>query len=256
LAQMPVSVVKQLQPEEWVYATHKDNRRADQSIWVSTPGLRTHTHFDSDHNMFIQLLGKKRFVLWAPNQTQKMCPFPRLHPLWHKSRADFEQPDTTLLACATYGETEALAVDVGPGDVLYVPPFWWHSSLVLVPQIHSEGTQHCEPVKMAPGPEQSLLALAKHWLFMPSVQHIEPVHVFPGPLQPLMVPATHVMSGGTQHFVPVKDTEEPLQPLPVPGTHWAGPFAKQYVPVQKRPSDALQPPIVPAAGVQSCGTQH
>lgn len=137
-----------------------------------------------------------------------------------------------------------------------VPPFRLHSSLVLVPQIHSEGTQHCEPVKMAPGPEQSLLALAKHWLLLPSVQHIVPVHVFPGPLQPSMAPATQVMSSGTQHFVPVKDTEGPLQPPPVPGTHWAGPFTRQYVPVQKSPPHALQTPMVPAAGVQSSGTQH
>merc|ERR1712050_495894 len=28
-----------------------------------------------------------------------------------------------------------------------MPPFRLHSSRVLVPQIHREGTQHCEPVK-------------------------------------------------------------------------------------------------------------
>jgi len=98
-------------------------------------GQRTHTHFDSDHNLFIQLRGRKRFVMWAPNQSSLLCPFPRLHPLWHKSQVHFEEYDRRVRQCARYVESEAVVVDVGPGDVLYVPPFWWHTVETLEPSL-------------------------------------------------------------------------------------------------------------------------
>lgn len=76
---------------------------------------------------------------------RRLCPFPRLHPLWHKSRVDFDAPaaadfsggfrhetEASLRrerdrACAAYNASRALATTVGPGDVLYVPPYWWHT---------------------------------------------------------------------------------------------------------------------------------
>lgn len=104
------------------------------SMWLSTPGVRTHTHFDSDPNFFVQLVGRKRFVLWPPNQTALLCPFPRLHPLWHKSRANFEAPDLSP-PCSSYPESEAIATEVAPGDLLYIPPFWWHTVETLSPSL-------------------------------------------------------------------------------------------------------------------------
>ena len=40
-----------------LYASEFDQRHAMQYAWLSSPGLRTHTHFDSDRNVFIQLIG-------------------------------------------------------------------------------------------------------------------------------------------------------------------------------------------------------
>ena len=118
-----------------LYASDDDEKRARQFMWLSSPSVRTHTHFDSDRNSFVQLLGTKRFFLWHPRQTPLLCPFPRLHPLWHKSRADFEAPDLTIIPCANYSSSEALTVDVGPGDVLYIPPFYWHTVETLTPSL-------------------------------------------------------------------------------------------------------------------------
>ena len=52
----------------------------------------TPLHYDGHHNLFLQLAGAKRFLLLPPEATPLLYPFPRLHPLWHKSRADFEAP--------------------------------------------------------------------------------------------------------------------------------------------------------------------
>ena len=50
--------------------------------------------------------------------------FPRVHPLWHKSKLDLCHPDFE-----TYPEAATLiptVVDVQAGDVLYIPPYVWH----------------------------------------------------------------------------------------------------------------------------------
>ena len=140
---IPPALRSALQPHAGaLYTSGFDAGEALQYMWLSSPGLRTHTHFDSDANVFVQLLGRKRFVLWAPNQTSRLCPYPRLHPLWHKSRVDFEtagplhaHSPALPTACSNYSASEALAVDVLPGDVLYLPPFWWHTVETLTPSL-------------------------------------------------------------------------------------------------------------------------
>ncbi|KAL3916326.1 MAG: hypothetical protein SGPRY_006867 [Prymnesium sp.] len=132
-SEVPSRIRKFLEPQEWMYPHSDDAKARMQYMWLSTPGVRTHTHFDSDPNFFVQLIGRKRFVLWAPNQSATMCPFPRLHPLWHKSRADFEKPDLTVPSCERYNESIAVVVEVNPGDVLFVPQFWWHTVETLSP---------------------------------------------------------------------------------------------------------------------------
>ena len=116
-----------LQPSRALYHSEFDHKAAMQYMWLSSSGSRTHTHFDNDHNVFVQLIGTKRFVLWPPNQSEALCPYPRLHPLWHKSRAHFGAPDMRVPACANYSRARALALDVQPGDLLYLPPWWWHT---------------------------------------------------------------------------------------------------------------------------------
>lgn len=130
---VPAALRRELQPQKPLYATDFDASEALQYVWLSAAAVRTHTHFDSDRNIFVQLVGRKRFVLWAPNQTSHLCPYARLHPLWHKSRVAFEAPD--LERCPDYARAEALTVDVLPGHILYVPPFWWHTVETVTPSL-------------------------------------------------------------------------------------------------------------------------
>ena len=125
--EVPQRLQAALEPQEWLYPQADDAAARMQYMWLSTPGVRTHTHFDSDPNFFVQLIGTKRFVLWDPRESSRLCPFPRLHPLWHKSRVDFEAPDLTSGPCHEYNQSRALVAEVSPGDLLFVPPFWWHT---------------------------------------------------------------------------------------------------------------------------------
>ena len=47
---------RELEPRSLLFANAQDEKKSMQYVWLSTPGVRTHTHFDSDHNIFVQLV--------------------------------------------------------------------------------------------------------------------------------------------------------------------------------------------------------
>jgi len=128
------SLVNDTAPGSFLYATDKDREMKSQFMWISSQGAQTHTHFDQDDNMFIQLIGKKKFTFWLSPQTSRMHTYPKIHPLWHKSQIDFEA-STDLPEYDDFKNAQAVEVVVGPGDLLYVPPYTWHHVQTLEPSL-------------------------------------------------------------------------------------------------------------------------
>jgi hypothetical protein len=111
----------------------KWGRSAKTSVWVGQKGNITRLHYDSLHGLLAQLTGRKRVVLFPPYESSNLY-FDPLY-LW-KFAAGFQRPFTDL-------PTDCLRADrrlfpkfrnvqryyetvIGPGDVLYIPPWWWH----------------------------------------------------------------------------------------------------------------------------------
>jgi hypothetical protein len=57
------------------------------------------------------------FTFVLPCEHELMHPFPRLHPLWHKSQMDYAQPD--LSTFPDYNLRHAMVAEVEPGYILY-----------------------------------------------------------------------------------------------------------------------------------------
>jgi len=127
LGKVPELLVPDMSPDDFLYLNDESKDLKWQKVWLSTAGSRTPLHFDNDANMFVQLLGTKVFTFFPPAAHDKMCPYPRFHPMWHKSRMDFEQPCIHL--CPQYKDVQATTVRVSEGDVLFLPGFWWHHVL-------------------------------------------------------------------------------------------------------------------------------
>lgn len=121
---VPEQLRADVEPSRSLYLTDFDHGLQKQFLWVSSEGVNTHTHFDQDHNFFLQVAGRKRFVLARAHSHRAMHLFPRTHPMWHKSRLRFLDPDLPLFP--DYEGVEALEAELGPGDVLYVPPMTYH----------------------------------------------------------------------------------------------------------------------------------
>ena len=121
---LPEELIPDTLPSDLLFHTQRDLDDRKQFIWISSPKMITHTHFDQDFNIFVQIKGRKRFTLWSPWQHELMYMYPRVHPMWHKSRINFQQPD--LARFPLFGKSHASQVTVTPGDILFIPPYTWH----------------------------------------------------------------------------------------------------------------------------------
>jgi hypothetical protein len=138
----------EVKPDMNMYLSSDDWMYRKQFVWVSSAGSNTHLHFDQDYNVFVQMVGRKRFTLFAPSQTPFLHPYPRAHPLWHKSRLDFDRPD--LMRFPDYVHARSQEVELGPGDMLYVPPYYWHQVETLTtPSISLSTLSHDDSTRDA-----------------------------------------------------------------------------------------------------------
>ncbi|CAK9098561.1 Hypoxia-inducible factor 1-alpha inhibitor (Factor inhibiting HIF-1) (FIH-1) (Hypoxia-inducible factor asparagine hydroxylase) [Durusdinium trenchii] len=83
-------------------------------------------HYDPQDNMFLQVTGYKRVILFHPRHFGCLYPWPVHHPQDRQSRVDFDQPD--LQSFPRFQELKGQGIEaiLEPGDLLHIPPGWWH----------------------------------------------------------------------------------------------------------------------------------
>jgi len=54
---VPELLKPDVSPIDKMFRTETDAERYMQFLWMSTPGVRMHTHFDMDYNFFVQIIG-------------------------------------------------------------------------------------------------------------------------------------------------------------------------------------------------------
>jgi hypoxia-inducible factor 1-alpha inhibitor (HIF hydroxylase) len=72
----------------------------------------------------MQVGGCKRFALFHPKYYTSFYPFPLAHPCDRQSQVDMYNPN--LERFPRFPEAVGVFATVHPGDLLYLPPFWWH----------------------------------------------------------------------------------------------------------------------------------
>eukprot|EP00808_Paulinella_micropora_P025686 g57093.t1 len=109
----------------------KTPEHSQVNVWIGSPGVVTHLHYDSYLNLNIQLYGAKRFLLFPPNASTTFKSYPFLHPSFGQSQVALTEgpPGLVSLSDALSSANEAVEayeVVLQPGDVLYIPPCWLH----------------------------------------------------------------------------------------------------------------------------------
>ncbi|XP_032833369.2 HSPB1-associated protein 1 isoform X2 [Petromyzon marinus] len=99
---------------------------ADSTLWLGSEGANTPCHFDTyGFNLVLQIYGRKRWHLFPPGDSPFLQPtrvpyeessvFSRVHPLSPGHRR------SQRLSRAHHHR-----VTLSPGQILFVPPLWWH----------------------------------------------------------------------------------------------------------------------------------
>ncbi len=97
---------------------------AEPRLWLGGP-VRTQIHNDPDHNLACVLAGRRRFLLFPPEQVANLYigPPDRPPPL---SLVDPEAPDLERFPRFADALAAARIAELGPGDALLLPKYWWH----------------------------------------------------------------------------------------------------------------------------------
>lgn len=95
-------------------------------VWVAGQGQRSTIHNDSYENMNAQVVGNKRFLLFAPESHDLLYPQKINDQLW-ASPVNPQAPQ--LEAYPRFSELSGFECLLQPGDVLYIPKYWWHQAL-------------------------------------------------------------------------------------------------------------------------------
>jgi hypothetical protein len=91
-------------------------------LWLGGEGTFTPLHHDLTNNLLVQLVGRKQVVLMAPAET------PRLYNDHHvfSQVHDVLAPYLDLKKFPLLDGVRYQALDLAPGDALFIPVGWWH----------------------------------------------------------------------------------------------------------------------------------
>ena len=100
-------------------------------LWVGGR-LRTQTHNDPDHNLACVVAGRRRFLLFPPEQVANLYvgPFDNPPPL---SLVNPEAPEFERFPKFRQALASACVAYLEAGDAIFVPKYWWHHVTSLEP---------------------------------------------------------------------------------------------------------------------------
>ncbi|MDB6089314.1 MAG: transcription factor jumonji jmjc protein [Gammaproteobacteria bacterium] len=162
-------------------------------LWLGG-GVRTQIHNDRDHNLACVIAGRRRFVVFPPEQVPNLYigPIDNPPPL---SIVDLEAPDFARFPRFEKALATAQAAELGPGDALFMPRHWWHHVTSRDPYnamvnywwgTHAQGVENpydcflaaVLAIKDLPSPERSYWqAMFNAYIFQSegsAVEHIPP----------------------------------------------------------------------------------
>ncbi len=95
------------------------------NVWIGQPHLIAHCHYDGYHNFYAQLYGTKKFTLFAPSNWPGLYPYPFLHPSHAQAQVNASD-EASVDQFPLVKRVEAVQAVLEPGDLLYMPPLWFH----------------------------------------------------------------------------------------------------------------------------------
>eukprot|EP01119_Soliformovum_irregulare_P017596 TRINITY_DN5252_c0_g1_i2.p1 TRINITY_DN5252_c0_g1~~TRINITY_DN5252_c0_g1_i2.p1 ORF type:complete len:473 (+),score=131.18 TRINITY_DN5252_c0_g1_i2:107-1420(+) len=99
--------------------------KSESNIWIGEKGVTAQTHFDAQHNFYVQIKGRKKWTLFPPSSWKGLYLYPFLHQGDRQSQVPIEGNPEKF---PRYSEVQDKKIELilEEGDMLYLPPFWFH----------------------------------------------------------------------------------------------------------------------------------
>lgn len=98
-------------------------------FWLSAADTCAPLHRDLAENLFFQIVGRKRFLLYPPAAAPWLYSNPLRSALPNYSQIDPDRPDYERFPLSR--EVTPIEVVLQAGDALYLPTRWWHATRSL-----------------------------------------------------------------------------------------------------------------------------
>ncbi|XP_017796883.1 PREDICTED: lysine-specific demethylase 8-like [Habropoda laboriosa] len=117
-------------PEYCNFTDNDDVEQPDINVWFGPSGTISPLHFDPKNNLLCQVFGYKRVILYNPNDSFNLYPYDtRL--LNNTAQVDPMNPNYEKWP--NFSKAKGLMGYLKPGEMLYIPPKWWHHVTSLTP---------------------------------------------------------------------------------------------------------------------------
>jgi jumonji domain-containing protein 7 len=100
-----------------------------RKLWLSPAGVGSPLHQDLTANLYAQIVGRKQVTLFHPRDGRNLYRHPLLSRLPNFARVDAEAPDHARFP--RFRRAQPLRLTLQAGDLLYIPPLWWHQMTSL-----------------------------------------------------------------------------------------------------------------------------
>ncbi len=93
-------------------------------FWLGPAGVGSPLHFDNAHNLIAQIYGRKRVVLFSPEDTKYLYKYP-----WFSTKRCFSRVSLDadpLDAFPLVARARPVECVLSPGEILFIPRGFWH----------------------------------------------------------------------------------------------------------------------------------
>ena len=124
------------------------------NYWLGKENVTAYTHYDTSYNLHMVAYGQKKFIIFPPEAYRELKLYPCLHQFYRQVQTDINTSDLSDII----ERLDGIEVYVNPGEVLYIPPYWFHSVVTMTTTIsfnvwsQSEAFMMMEEVYAAPIP--------------------------------------------------------------------------------------------------------
>lgn len=96
-------------------------------LWIGNEGIVS-AHYDGADNLACVVAGRRRFILFPPDQTGNLYPGPlNFTPAGAPvSLVDLRAPDFERYPLFKTALANAYSAELEPGDAIFIPMLWWH----------------------------------------------------------------------------------------------------------------------------------